>query len=82
MTLRDATPDDLDGIMAIENSSFPTDAWSSEAMADELASPHGRYLVDDHDGVVMLVKESLPGGADPHEAFPLAITPAAPPRAC
>ncbi|WP_235491187.1 TM0106 family RecB-like putative nuclease [Frigoribacterium sp. Leaf164] len=35
----------------------------------------------DHDGVVMLVKESLPGGADPHEAFPLAITPAAPPRA-
>lgn len=53
MTLRDATPDDLDAIMAIENRSFPTDAWSAEAMAAELASPHGRYLVDEHDGVVV-----------------------------
>ena len=53
MTLRDATPDDLDAIMAIENRSFPTDAWSSETMAAELASPHGRYLVDDEEGVVV-----------------------------
>lgn len=53
MTLRDATPDDLDAIMAIENRSFPTDAWSSETMAAELASPHGRYLVDEHDGAVV-----------------------------
>lgn len=53
MTLRDATPDDLDAIMAIEHRSFPTDAWSPEAMALELASPHGRYLVDDHDGTVI-----------------------------
>lgn len=53
MTLRDATPDDLDAIMAIEHGSFPTDAWSSEAMALELASPHGRYLVDEHDGTVI-----------------------------
>lgn len=53
MTLRDATPDDLAAIMAIENSSFPTDAWSSEAMAAELVSPHGHYLVDEQDGVVI-----------------------------
>ncbi|PRB16027.1 ribosomal protein S18-alanine N-acetyltransferase [Microbacterium sp. MYb62] len=53
MTLRDATPDDLDAIMAIENRSFPTDAWSSETMAAELASPHGRYLVDEHDDAVV-----------------------------
>lgn len=53
MTLRDATPDDLDAIMAIENRSFPTDAWSSETMAAELASPHGRYLVDEHEGTVV-----------------------------
>lgn len=53
MTLREATPDDLEAIMAIERRSFPTDAWSSEAMALELASPHGRYLVDEHDGSII-----------------------------
>ncbi|MFK0242323.1 ribosomal protein S18-alanine N-acetyltransferase [Microbacterium sp. NPDC090281] len=53
MTLRDATPEDLDAIMAIETRSFPTDAWSSETMSAELQSPHGRYLVDEHDGVVI-----------------------------
>lgn len=53
MTLRAATPDDLDAIMEIEHRSFPTDAWSSQAMALELASPHGRYLVDEHDGVII-----------------------------
>jgi len=53
VTLREATPDDLDAIMAIEHRSFPTDAWSSQAMALELASPHGRYLVDDLDGEII-----------------------------
>ncbi|WP_136055478.1 ribosomal protein S18-alanine N-acetyltransferase [Microbacterium sp. K24] len=53
MTLRPATAADLDAIMLIENRSFPTDAWSAETMADELASPHGQYLVDEHDGVVI-----------------------------
>ena len=51
--LRAATPADLDAIMAIENRSFPSDAWSSETMAAELASPHGRYLVDEHEGAVV-----------------------------
>lgn len=53
MTLRVATPADLDAIMLIENRSFPTDAWSAESMAAELASPHGRYLVDEHEGVII-----------------------------
>ncbi|MEV7609837.1 ribosomal protein S18-alanine N-acetyltransferase [Microbacterium sp. NPDC089320] len=53
MTVREATPEDLDAIMAIEHRSFPTDAWSSEAMALELASPHGRYLVDEHEGAII-----------------------------
>lgn len=53
MTLRDATADDLDAIMAIEERSFPTDAWSRETMAAELASPHGRYLVDEHDDAII-----------------------------
>ncbi|UUE21546.1 ribosomal protein S18-alanine N-acetyltransferase [Microbacterium sp. J1-1] len=53
MTLRDAVADDLDAIMMIENRSFPTDAWSRETMASELASLHGRYLVDEHEGSVI-----------------------------
>lgn len=66
MTLRTATPADLSGIMAIENSSFPTDAWSAESMAEELASAHNRYLVDEVDGAVIGYGgvRSLPGGAD------------------
>ena len=53
MTLRVATPADLDAIMLIEHRSFPSDAWSAESMAAELASPHGRYLVDEHEGVII-----------------------------
>lgn len=43
-TIRTANLGDLDAIMAIEQSSFP-DAWPRDAMASELASPHGRYIV-------------------------------------
>ncbi len=66
MTLRAATPDDLDAIMAIEHRSFPTDAWSPELMAAELASPHGRYLVDELEGTIIGYGgvRALQGGAD------------------
>lgn len=66
MTLREATAADLDGIMLIENRSFPTDAWSAETMAAELATPHGRYLVDEHEGVVIGYGgvRALPGSPD------------------
>ncbi|KAA9084070.1 ribosomal protein S18-alanine N-acetyltransferase [Microbacterium radiodurans] len=53
MTQRTATRDDLDAIMDLERAAFPTDAWSRAAMAAELASPHGRYLVDEEDGRVV-----------------------------
>ena len=46
MSLRAATPDDLAAIMDLERASFPTDAWSDAMMREELASPHGAYLVD------------------------------------
>lgn len=46
MTLRTATPADLDDILRLERASFPTDAWSEALLAGELASPHGRYIVD------------------------------------
>ena len=44
-TLRKATLEDLDAIMAIETAMFPSDAWSPGMMAEELAGPHGHYLV-------------------------------------
>jgi ribosomal-protein-alanine acetyltransferase len=43
--LRRATRDDLPAIMAIETATFLTDAWSSHVMSEELAGPHGYYLV-------------------------------------
>ncbi|MDX2377233.1 ribosomal protein S18-alanine N-acetyltransferase [Microbacterium sp. LRZ72] len=49
MRLRTAEQADLPAIMALENASFPTDAWSEQMMRDELDSPHGRYLVADAD---------------------------------
>jgi ribosomal-protein-alanine acetyltransferase len=45
MATRAATVSDLDAIMALENASFPTDAWSAAMMREELASPHGWYVV-------------------------------------
>jgi ribosomal-protein-alanine acetyltransferase len=42
--LRVATPDDLDPIMALETSTFDSDAWSLESMSAELGSPHTYYL--------------------------------------
>ncbi|GAA5200523.1 ribosomal protein S18-alanine N-acetyltransferase [Microbacterium jejuense] len=50
MTLRPATGDDLAEIMRLERASFPTDAWSEAMMREELASPHGWYVVDDEAG--------------------------------
>jgi len=50
MTLRTATPDDLDAIMALERASFPADAWSEAMMREELVSPHGWYVVDEEGG--------------------------------
>jgi ribosomal-protein-alanine N-acetyltransferase len=53
MTLRRATADDFDAIMALERASFPSDAWSGAMMAEELASPHGWYVVDEEAGQVV-----------------------------
>ena len=53
MAIRVATPGDLDAIMVIENASFPSDAWSSEAMSAELATDYSHYVVDEEDGDVI-----------------------------
>jgi ribosomal-protein-alanine N-acetyltransferase len=52
VSLRTATASDLAGIMALERDAFPTDAWSESMMAAEIASPHGRYVVDVDAGVL------------------------------
>jgi ribosomal-protein-alanine N-acetyltransferase len=43
--LRVATLADLDAIMALETSTFGSDAWSAASMGSELASRHTHYLV-------------------------------------
>ncbi len=53
MTLRTATLDDLDAIMLLERASFPADAWSPAMMREELASPHGHYVVDEEAGRIV-----------------------------
>ena len=53
MTSRAATLDDLDAIMALERASFPSDAWSDAMMREELASPHGWYIVVEEAGRVI-----------------------------
>ncbi|MFC4222679.1 tRNA (adenosine(37)-N6)-threonylcarbamoyltransferase complex transferase subunit TsaD [Lysinibacter cavernae] len=45
ITLRDATGDDLDGIMAIETPTFAREAWSRASMQQELSADHRRYIV-------------------------------------
>ncbi|MDI9891893.1 ribosomal protein S18-alanine N-acetyltransferase [Rhodococcus sp. IEGM 1404] len=50
MSTRAAALDDLDAIMALEHASFPTDAWSPAMMREELASPHGWYVVVEEAG--------------------------------
>jgi ribosomal-protein-alanine acetyltransferase len=47
MSVREATPEDLEAIMSLERASFPTDAWSDAMMREELVSPHGWYIVDE-----------------------------------
>jgi len=42
--LRAATSADVDAIMALETSTFASDAWSTESMSTELASPHTYYV--------------------------------------
>lgn len=66
MTIRTATPADLDAIMAIENASFPSDAWSRESMAAELDGDYSHYIVDEDAGVVIGYAglRSIRGNAD------------------
>jgi ribosomal-protein-alanine N-acetyltransferase len=50
MSVRTAVASDIPAIMQLERTSFPTDAWSEAMMTAEVASPHGRYIVDEEAG--------------------------------
>jgi ribosomal-protein-alanine N-acetyltransferase len=54
--LRVAGPEDLDAIMAIEESTFTTDAWSPQAMLSDLERKHCHYLVASRLGTPGLVE--------------------------
>lgn len=49
LSVRRAQAGDLDAIMELETALFPGDAWSRGQMAEELASPHGYYVVAETD---------------------------------
>jgi len=45
MTLRPASPDDLDAVWGIESAVFGAEAWSREMFREELTADHRSYLV-------------------------------------
>ncbi len=72
--LRDAEFTDLDAIMALETATFPTDAWSRDMMAAELASPHTAYLVvESGEEVVAYAGLSAPAGAEQADIQTIAV---------
>ena len=71
MSIRRATLSDLDRIMELESDIFPDDAWTSELMAEGLASAYGHYIVtEDGEGNIVgyAGADHLPGNdsADIH----------------
>ncbi len=66
--LRDATAADLDAVMAIERASFPTDAWSRDAMRRSLLDHDAVALVatadDDVVGYAVALAPAGTGDAD------------------
>ncbi len=76
LPIRDAEIDDLDAIMALETSTFVTDAWSRDMMAAELAAAHTRYVVAvDGDVVVGYAGLSAPAGAGQADVQTIAVDP-------
>jgi [ribosomal protein S18]-alanine N-acetyltransferase len=78
-SLRRASADDLDAIMAIEESTFADDAWSPNNMATELASAHTYYLVAQTEGGAIEGYAGLlaPMGTGQGDIQTIAVVPAA-----
>ncbi|MGN6271627.1 MAG: ribosomal protein S18-alanine N-acetyltransferase [Protaetiibacter sp.] len=75
MRLRHALASDLDAIDALERATFPSDAWSREMLAAELAGRHGYYLVavDDADAVLGYAGLLAPRGSGQADVQTIAV---------
>ena len=74
-TLRPAAASDLDAIDALEGATFPSDAWSRELIAAELAGEHGHYLVavDGTDAVIGYAGLRAPRGGGQADVQTIAV---------
>ena len=52
ITIRRMTMDDVDGVYAVEISTF-VDAWSRDAFVSDMKNPVARYLVAEQDGKII-----------------------------
>lgn len=52
ITIRRMTMDDVDGVYAVESSTF-VDAWSRDAFVSDMKNPVARYLVAEQDGQII-----------------------------
>nr|WP_208020648.1 ribosomal protein S18-alanine N-acetyltransferase [Labedella phragmitis] len=77
MSMRPAAVEDLEEILALEEDTFVSDAWSRPQMASELASPHTSYLVvvDDVEGVVGYGGVLAPSGSEDADIQTIAVAP-------
>lgn len=74
--IRRATPDDVDAIMAIEAPVFGHEAWSSEAMARDVADPNCVYFVAETDSTVIAYAGLLcPPGSGEADVQTIAVDP-------
>jgi N6-L-threonylcarbamoyladenine synthase len=73
--LRPATASHLDAIDALERATFPSDAWSRELIAAELAGEHGYYLValDEADAVIGYAGLLAPRGGGQADVQTIAV---------
>ncbi len=75
VTARSAGLDDLDAIMALEHATFPSDAWSRDMMAAELAAGHTHYVVlHEGDELVAYGGVSAPDGLELADIQTLAVS--------
>jgi N6-L-threonylcarbamoyladenine synthase len=74
-TLRPAAASDLDAIDALEHATFPSDAWSRDMLAIELAGEHTHYLVavDDADAVLGYAGLLAPRGSGQGDIQTIAV---------
>ncbi len=73
--MRAAAASDLDAIDALERATFPSDAWTRETLAAELASEHGHYLVavDETDAVLGYAGLLAPRGSGQGDIQTIAV---------